>query len=282
MKNLYDWIGDASRKHHYKIKKLIEPLKLFCGVDRFWRNYHERDGSYTLIGDYPPKAEIFFENELFKGHPYFRHPRFFRSGFVIPGLYNNREYEMTQGDFTKKSDDCFHVFLAIQMHAKGFIEYGFATSRFIPGFESTYLNHLHCFKKFIDYFETAGKKIIQDSFDHQVNISEIIGDSYHVRPDIAGNLVLPKSELDFLASIEADSERAKSILTLTRRERITLGHYLTGATAKEIAKKLHISPRTLEKHLENAKTKLGVARRSELFKILGPYQELFKEDLGYH
>lgn len=278
MRNLYDWIGHASRKHHYKIKKLIEPLTLFCGVDRFWRNQHAKDGSYSLIGDYPANAEIFFENELFKGHPYFRHPRFFRSGFVIPGLYQNKEFESTQGDFTKKSGDCFHVLLAILADEKGFVEYGFATSRFIPGFESTYLNHLHCFKKFIDYFETAGKKVIHASFDRQVNISEIIGDCYHVRPEIAGGLLVPKNELQFLASIETDADKSKAILTLSKREREVLGGYLTGGTGKEIAKKLHISPRTFEKHIENAKSKLGVATRSALFESLAPYQELFNID----
>lgn len=279
MKNLYDWIGYASRKHHHKIRKLIEPLTLFCGVDRFWRNQHASDGSYSLIGDYPPKAEIFFENEFFKGHPYFRHPRFFRSGFVIPELCQNKEYETTQGDFTKRSGDCFHVLLAIQTHAKGFVEYGFATSKFIPGFESTYLNHLHCFKKFIDYFETAGEKIIHTSLDHQVNMSEIIGASYHTRPEITDGLLVPKRELQFLASIEIDSEKSKAILSLSKREREVVGEYLTGGTAKDIAKKIHISPRTLEKHIENAKSKLGVTTRSALFESLMPYQELFKNKL---
>lgn len=71
----------------------------------------------------------------------------------------------------------------------------------------------------------------------------------------------------------------RSILTLTKREKVALGHYLTGSTAKQIAQQLHISSRTLEKHLENAKGKLGIKTRSELFDILNPYQDLLKKQL---
>lgn len=271
MGNIYDTIGHTSRKHHFKLKKLLEPLTLFCGVDRFWRNVHDIKGSYSLLGNYPATAEVFFEQDLYKGHPYFRHPDFFRSGFVIPGLCKNKEYETTQGKF----DDCLQILLFIRKHTKGFIEYGFATSTFRPGFEMTYLNHLNVFKKFIDYFDAEGEKIIQESLDHQINISEIIGKQYYVRPEITGDTIVPQNELQFLTAIETNPERAKSIFTLTKSERVAIGRYLAGGTVKQIAQKLHVSPRTLEKHLENAKGKLGVSTRSELFEALIPYQEFF-------
>ncbi len=276
MKNIYDLIGHSSRKHHHKLKKIIEPLTLFCGVDRFWRNAHEIDGSYSLIGNYPPTAEVFFEQDLYKGHPYFRHPNFIRSGFVIPGLCKTMDYEKTQGKL-QASGDCHHVLLNILKHEKGFIEYGFATSQLRPGFESTYLNHLHSFRKFIDFIETELKMIITESSAYQINIAEVIGSQYNVPPEIAGDTIVPEKELRFLAAIETDPERAKSILTLTKRERVSLAHYLTGGTTQQVAEKLHISPRTLEKHLENAKGKLGITTRSELFDILIPYQNLFKD-----
>ncbi len=275
MQNIYNLIGYPSRKYHHKLKKLIEPLTLFCGIDRFWRNAHKIDGSYSLIGNYPPTAESFFEQGLYKGHPYFRHPKFFRSGFVIPGLYKTIEYETTQGKI-QEGGDCYHVLLFIEKGEDGFIEYGFATSRLIPGFEMTYLNHLQAFRKFIDYFEMEGKQIINESSGYQTDISRLVGKQYLVPPEEAGDTIVPKSELEFLAAIETDLERGKSILTLTKSEKVSLGYYLTGSTVKQIAEQLHISPRTLEKHLENAKGKLGVKTRSELFDVLNPYQDLFK------
>ena len=51
---------------------------------------------------------------------------------------------------------------------------------------------------------------------------------------------------------------------LSKRE-IECVYYLTrGMTAKEIGKKISLSNRTVESYLENAKSKLGCNRRSEL------------------
>ncbi|MBA3239387.1 MAG: helix-turn-helix domain-containing protein [Parachlamydiaceae bacterium] len=278
MGNIYDFIGHTSKKHYHKLNKLIEPLTRFCGIDRFWRNTHDINGLYSVIGNYPPTAEVFFGQDLYKGHPYFRHPRFFRNGFVIPELFKSREYEETQGKLND-GGDCYHVFICIRTFDNGFIEYGFAKSQFISGFEMNYLNNLQAIKKFIDHFEIAAKTIIEESSKYQINISDIIGNQYDIQPEIAGDTIVPKSEIHFLTSIETDCDRAKAILTLTKREKIALGHYLTGATTKQIAQKLHISPRTFEKHLENAKEKLAVTTRSKLFDILLPYQDLFKDGI---
>lgn len=274
MKNIFDSVGYSSRKHYYKIKKILEPLTLFLNIDRFWRNTQNVDGAYSMIGNDPPKAELFFEDELYKGHPYFRHPKFFRSGFVIPGLYKSTEYENTQGKF-QDSGGCFHILLYIHKHEKGFTEYGFATSKYQSGLEMTYLNHLHSFKKFIDYFETEAKNIVQESSSHLINMAGIIGDYYQIAPEAVGSTIVPKNELEFLAAIEKDPLTGRAILSLTKSEKVALGVYLEGCTARDAAETLHISPRTLEKHLENVKGKLGIAKRSELFDRLAPYKDLF-------
>lgn len=270
MENIYNLVGQTSRKHYHKIKKIVEHLTLFCGIDCFWRNAHHINGSYSLIGNNPTTAEVFFEQGLFKGHPYFRHPKFFRSGFVIPAFCKSLEYEDTQGKFK----DCNQILLYIHKMEHGFIEYGFATSKPISNLEVTYLNHLPTFRKFIDYFEVEGKAIIEDSSKFDIDIAKIIGNQYLISPEITGDTIVPKDELHFLTAIETNSELAKSIPSLTKSEKIYLGHYLTGGTVKQTAQKLHISPRTLEKHLENVKGKLGVATRSELFDCLNPYQDL--------
>lgn len=63
---------------------------------------------------------------------------------------------------------------------------------------------------------------------------------------------------------------------------MSLGHYLTGGRwyNKQIAHRLDIFPRTLEKNLENAKGKIGIKTRSEFFDILIPYQDLFKGEIN--
>lgn len=61
---------------------------------------------------------------------------------------------------------------------------------------------------------------------------------------------------------------ARTSWELTRREREIAELARLGYTASEAARSLGISPRTVEKHLERVKAKLGVTRKSELVRLL--------------
>ena len=273
MKNIYDEIGQVSKKNYKKICKLVEPLKLFLGVDRFWRNSHLQDGSYTVLGNCPSIAEDFFGRNLYIGHPYFRHPRFFQSGYVLPELLKSKEYEETQGRLRER-DQCHHVFIHIQKHEKGFIEYGLATSKPCTGFEMVYLNHLKDISKFIIAFENNATKLIQETNEYRVNISHLIGAKYHEKPQLSAGILESDQRLQFLMTLEGNSEVEIGLRSLTNSEKSCLSYYLSGQTTQEIAKKLYRSPRTIEKHLENIKAKLNVNSRSALFEVLTPYRDI--------
>lgn len=51
--------------------------------------------------------------------------------------------------------------------------------------------------------------------------------------------------------------------SLTKRESAVLRLVAQGLTNGQIARRLEISPRTVEKHVENARGKLGAANRTE-------------------
>jgi DNA-binding CsgD family transcriptional regulator len=273
VKNIYDEIGIASKRNYREICRLTDPLKQFFGIDRFWRNAHEDDGSYSVLGNYPPLAEMFFGQNLYMGHPYFRHPRFFRSGFALPDLLQSRDFENTQGKL--RGSGCFHVMIYVHKHEKKVIEYGFASSQFCPGFEANYLNHQQAILKFISAFEMNAANCIQKADEYKINIKEIIGKQYHEKPKLGETILVPDADLHFISAIERDPEKKLGLLSLTRSEKICLGHYLSGNTTKEIAKKQFRSPRTIEGHIERAKSKLGIHSRSELFEILIPYRDFF-------
>jgi DNA-binding CsgD family transcriptional regulator len=55
---------------------------------------------------------------------------------------------------------------------------------------------------------------------------------------------------------------------LTRREREVAGMAAAGASSREIAAKLVLSVRTVDNHLQNAYSKLGVTSREELARVL--------------
>lgn len=72
--------------------------------------------------------------------------------------------------------------------------------------------------------------------------------------------------------IEIDGETAY----LTRKETLCCRHLLHGHTAKLIARKMGLSPRTVEGHLRNAKNRLKVRYNHELIALL----RQFKFDTG--
>jgi DNA-binding CsgD family transcriptional regulator len=59
------------------------------------------------------------------------------------------------------------------------------------------------------------------------------------------------------------------VVPLTRREREVAVLAARGRTSREIAAELHVSVRTVDNHLQNAYTKLGVSRRNDLATALG-------------
>ncbi len=56
----------------------------------------------------------------------------------------------------------------------------------------------------------------------------------------------------------------EQIDSLSKREKQVLELLMHGLTAKMIAQRLFISPRTVEQHVGNIKTKIGVSSKSHL------------------
>jgi DNA-binding CsgD family transcriptional regulator len=59
----------------------------------------------------------------------------------------------------------------------------------------------------------------------------------------------------------------KAVARLTAMERVVLDHVIEGLSSKEIARKLGISPRTVEFHRNNVRTKWGARNTAELIRI---------------
>lgn len=82
------------------------------------------------------------------------------------------------------------------------------------------------------------------------------------------SIVLPKTEIETTRHpkiiLTTDGETVK----LTARESTCLKYLYEGQTAKQIARLLRISPRTVEVHINNMKSKLGCRSRFELINKL--------------
>jgi len=76
-----------------------------------------------------------------------------------------------------------------------------------------------------------------------------------------------KEEIEILNG-DVDQLPAVPEASLTERERVVLGQIVKGASSKTAARKLGISPRTVEYHRANAMQKLGAKNTADLVRML--------------
>lgn len=117
-----------------------------------------------------------------------------------------------------------------------------------------YLNHMDDLTKFRRFFRHRAKKIIDEADQSR--------------------LILPWRETNNLdAKIKAMrvSNQYGPAVILTRREDEVASLICEGMTAKEAAEILCVTPKTIEKHIENIKNKTGCNRRVQLINYLNQH-----------
>lgn len=108
---------------------------------------------------------------------------------------------------------------------------------------------------FIEYGTTRdGSRICAKSYKYPLSLhsKKILG--------VIGTCII-------LPNVISNNKNLTSNLSLTQRQLDCLLFLVKGFTMKQIAKKLSLSPKTIENYLENIKNKLNCNTRSELFKI---------------
>jgi len=92
-----------------------------------------------------------------------------------------------------------------------------------------------------------------------------------LRRAVAGELVLPDEHLTSLVArlrvVRRERVEAASVRSLTARELEVLGSLSLGQSTREIAVLLGISPMTVQSHVKNVLTKLGVHSKVEAVRL---------------
>ena len=122
---------------------------------------------------------------------------------------------------------------------------------------------MHSAKKFIVEMFKAGASgyLLKDcEFDELVNaIRTVASGKNYISPSISNILVE--------TCVNDDPKKQKSAFsTLTKREREVLQLITEGKTTKQTAKRLHISPKTVEVHRLNIMNKLDIDNMAQLTK----------------
>ncbi len=148
---------------------------------------------------------------------------------------------------TRRLDDYSELFFfALDMY-----------SDFSPSF---YLNKLVYLYKFIDYFLIQADHLIEESWH----------DRFYF-PNGNDKTILTQGN-QFSTSLE-ETFHGETFKLLTKCEKKCLIYLGGGSTAKEMARQLNCSSRTIEKHLQNIRRKFQVNRTSALISLILPYIE---------
>lgn len=130
------------------------------------------------------------------------------------------------------------------------------------------LSNIDMLEKFIVYFKEQGSNLIIKAENERIIVPEVMRGFDTTNTNLKLN---SKRRAFFLETIGYGSK----LKNLTKREKEVLYSSSHGMTAKEIARKLHISPRTVETHIDNMKVKLSCQNKMQLTEIFWMEKNLF-------
>lgn len=155
--------------------------------------------------------------------------------------------------------------------------YAVGTPRLIgENYINFYLNNMDIIKNFFAYFKektseivpkvSSSRILVPEQFHKKFNILEMKSKENYsdIRRNILHDIGYKNVNTNFISKMDNN-------VTLTPQEFNCIHFAIRGMTAKMIAKKMNISPRTVEFHLKNLKNKFNVQSKFELMSKLIDY-----------
>lgn len=262
--SVLDEMALGTRKYHSKVAKLCEPLKQYYGINVMGYIEINNEGRLINILTHRDWLEHCYENQYFVDDPHMVSPDNMGSGFVLWSSYQKDYYlNGMLRDCVENFNIC-HGVTYVEKNDYGFKLYGFGTSKENFQIHNKILSNLDCLKKFIAYLDKQLEPIRQDLGDHRIDFSEVKGNQYYEQE----GLIRPKDDkieqYRFLKQLGLIEDDIKNV-NFSKREIQCIKLYLEGKSATQTAKILSLSPRTIESHMENIKSKLKINFKRELF-----------------
>lgn len=247
------------------IAELCKPLNKF-GITSFNYVRTYNDGSQINLANIPVWLEYFYDNEFYRIGAFEKHPSQYQSGYALwPQLSGQKIFFDARTYF---NIDNGITIIEKQVDSCDFYYFGTTADNFrIINF---YLNNIDLLKRFILYFKDHASLIIK-----KANENRIILPNHFEQPESFCNN--EKYELEsFLKKEFLKETRVKTLrLTgdlegelLTNKQLSCIINLMEGKTAKEIAKTLGISYRTVEGHITKLKIKFNCHTKNDLISKL--------------
>ncbi len=257
------------------IKAICQPL-LKLNIDCFAHMKIDEAGKLSTISNHPE----FHKNYLEKSY---HHSGIHLAEFAERSNYILWDVLQSTGNSAKMVEDLElfnirHSFTIIEKNSSGADYYHFSTA-IKDSFNHVYLSNLDLLKLFIGHFKASVRqsknlsRAYNIKFDIKENTAEYslgVDNELKIRRekflhellDSQSKTIQCKNFNNFI--IHKDSHQAVAI---SRQQTKCLLLLFEGHSAKEIAKKMELSPRTINNYLEAIKDKLGCRNSKELISI---------------
>ncbi len=254
--------------HSDKIRRATRPLRERFGIGYFTYHKIDRQGKYTVLVDRPDWAEHYVGEKFYLDDPFLSQPEAFSSGISLLQIREGEENRILKAGKEKFGLDLGA--LLIEKGEEGVEFFGFCGSRKESALEKLYLNHPSLMRAFGRHFKKEMAKELLAMQIEAGSLKDLKGKTYFRKAPVEPDL--PKEEL--LAFLDDLKIGAPGFGLLSRRERECVALLLKGMSARETARELGLSPRTVECYFETIKAKLSCQTKQEVFSTALSMKEL--------
>lgn len=235
------------------------------------------DGSRELLTNNADWIDHFYKNSLYKSVGVIDIEYLLPKGYFLWSELKNDDPAYTQGRELFNIDNGLSFVVKKQTET---ILYIFASTRDQYTINNFYVRNIDLFKRFILYFNDKGSELLKKATKNKIYlpdkqmvtnrnlnkiyINEKVRNEFFNKTDMSRYFLLDREDH----------------LYLTKKEAECVAYMLEGATAKQIAKKLNISFRTVEAHFRKIKEKLNCSNKDELSRLIinsGIYDVVFPQ-----
>lgn len=231
------------------VKKACEPLSYFS-IDGFIFMRRFEDGTFVDLSNQIEWSEDFLMRYL-NGKVESQHAK--DHMLILPGIslwsHNPSNTIWQEG----RKDWGFHSGISIAKEGPCWTDIFCYYSRKFPGeMDSQYLKNIHSLEIFSQRFLDNFNDVIKKGEKNPLVTPKVY---------LTNNIKLTKEQQTFM------NEFKKPVESLSIREKECIYYVAKGNTAEKVGVILHLSRRTVESHLQNAKDKLCINKLSDLIKL---------------
>jgi len=242
------------------IAEICKPLnKLGITSFNYVRTYD--DGSQINLANIPSWLEYFYDNEFYRVGAFERHPSKYQSGYALwPQLSGQQVFVDARAYFNidngitiieKQADSCDFYYFGTTTNNQSIINF--------------YLNNIDLLKRFILYFRDRANPIIKQANENRIILPNHF--EQHASPLDNETYILEEFKKDFLKETTIKKLQLSGELEgefLTNKQLGYIINLMEGKTAKEIARILGVSFRTVEGHITKLKVKFNCRTKNDL------------------